>query len=171
MTPDLADAFPSFAALLPKAEPEQFLPPRTREQLAELERSLGVALPSSYRTFLEACGGLWLFGGAVQIGPGHPFLHTFPPFEELSPEQRASIRQRGGPWPPPSQGMLCFAEYFLEADGDQVLFDLASGSKNGEYPVYYYAHSDSPARVTRMAGSFADWIEIVCIQRLLNDDI
>lgn len=32
------------------------------------------------------------------------------------------------------------AEYFLEDDGDQVLFKVADGLINGEYPVYYYAH-------------------------------
>jgi hypothetical protein len=35
---------------------------------------------------------------------------------------------KGGGWPPPSQGMLCFAEYSLEADGDQVLFEASTPS-------------------------------------------
>ena len=66
--------------------------------------------------------------------------------------------------PPPSQGMLCFAEYFLEADGDQVLFDVSDGLIDGEYAACYYAHAESPARVTQVADSFAEWIENVCIQ-------
>jgi hypothetical protein len=31
--------------------------------------------------------------------------------------------------------MLCFAEFFMEADGDQVLFDVSKGLINGEYPI------------------------------------
>ena len=123
-----------------------------------------MALPDSYKAFLETAGGLWLLGGAVQMNDLHPFFHEFPPFEQLTPQQRTSVQQRGGGWPPPSHGMLCFTEYFLESDGDQVLFKTDGGLVNGEYPVYYYAHSDSPARVSQVADSFSDWLENVCIQ-------
>lgn len=56
--------------------------------------------------------------------------------------------------------MLCFAEFFLEADGDQVLFDVSGGLVAGEYPVVYYAHEGSPPSVRRVAGSFAEFLEI-----------
>ncbi len=164
MIPDLSGAFPTFSALLPKAEPENILPLRSAEEIAELEQALGLSLPDSYKQFLQTCGGLWLLGGAIQMGPNHPFFHQFPAFEDLTAQQQSVVRQRGGAWPPPSQGMLCFAEYFLEADGDQVLFDVSKGLIDGEYPVYYYAHSASPVRVTRVADTFAEWIETICIQ-------
>ena len=164
MTPDFSRTFPTFSSMLPDAEPEHILPARSADALAKLERSLGVALPVTYKRFLQTCGGLWLKGGAVQMASNHPFFHDFPAFEQMTAERQSAIRQRGGGWPPPSQGMLCFAEYFLEADGDQVLFDVSGGLVDGEYPVCYYAHEASPVRVTRVAESFAEWIERRCIQ-------
>ncbi len=167
--PDLSQVFPTFAKLLPGAEPEYVLAPRSSSEICELETSLGIELPASYRKFLRSCGGLWLFGGNVQMASQHPFFHKFPPLSALTAQQRAVVDQRGGIWPPPSDGMLCFAEYFLEADGDQVLFDVSGGLSDGEYPVYYYAHEASPASVTRQADSFEEWIEHVCIQSLSGD--
>lgn len=102
------------------------------------------------------------------MGPEHPFFHDFPPLDTLTAQRRSLVDQRGGEWPRPSNGMLCFAEYFLEADGDQVLFDVAGGLSDGEYPVYYYAHSASPASITRQADSFAEWIERVCVQSFID---
>jgi hypothetical protein len=55
--------------------------------------------------------------------------------------------------------MLCFAEYFLEADGDQVLWDVKAGLQHGEYPVMYYAHESYPPSVRRIATSFSEWLE------------
>ncbi len=164
MNPDFGQDFPTFSELLPNSEPENVLPLRSAGELAELERALGAELPDSYKRFLNTCGGLWMLGGAIQMGSTHPFFHDFPEYEELTPQQQSLIQSRGGVWPPPSQGMLCFAEYFLESDGDQVLFDVSGGLVNGEYPVYYYAHEASPARVSRVAESFAAWIENICIQ-------
>ena len=58
-----------------------------------------------------------------------------------------------------ANGMLCFAEFFMEADGDQVLFDVSQGLVDGEYPVVYYAHAASPASVRVLARSFAEFME------------
>jgi len=164
VTPDFSRTFSTFSTLLPDSEPEYILPARSADELAKLEQALGIALPVSYKRFLGVCGGLWLLGGNIQMGPQHPFIHDFPSFEDLTPQQQSVVKLRAGTWPPPSHGMLCFAEYFLEADGDQVLFDISGGLVDGECPVYYYAHEESPARVTRVAESFGDWIENVCIQ-------
>ena len=125
---------------------------------------MGCLLPDSYKLFLKTHRGIWLLGGAVQFGAQHPFLHNFPKLEELNPQQLAIVEQRGGNWPPPSNGMLCFAEYFLEDDGDQVLFKIDEGMINSEYPVYYYAHSATPATVRKIADSFTDFLENKCIQ-------
>ena len=53
--------------------------------------------------------------------------------------------------------MLCFAEYFAEADGDQVLFDTSHQS-GGEFPVVYYAHERRPPVVRTLAPSFEQFI-------------
>ena len=163
MKPDLGNHFPSFSNSMEGADLEQVLTPRSDEEIAGIETDLGISLPDSYKQFLRICGGLWLFGGSVQFGAQHPFFHNYPPLSELSSIQQRIIEARGGLWPPPSDGMLCFAEYFLEADGDQVLFDVGDGLKDGEYPVCYYAHSAAPAKVTRVANSFGEWLEERCI--------
>ena len=54
-------------------------------------------------------------------------------------------------------GVLCFAEFFLEADGDQVLFDVSRGLVGGEDPVLYYAHE--AASVRRLADTPAEFID------------
>jgi hypothetical protein len=58
-------------------------------------------------------------GGVVQFGKQHAFFHEFEPLRSLTPAQRSAVKQKGGAWPPPTDGMLCFAEFFMEADGDQ----------------------------------------------------
>jgi hypothetical protein len=79
--------------------------------------------------------------------------------DALNAEQRRMVALKGGPWPPASQGMLCFAEFFMEADGDQVLFDTADGLVGGEYPIVYWAHEDRPPSVRRLAGSFGEFMD------------
>lgn len=167
---ELDNKFRTFSDLVLRANPEYVLPGRTADEIAEIEAQVGVKLPESYRSFLASSGGLWLFGGAVQMTANHPFVHDFPSLDELTNQQIQVIRQRGGKWPPPSQGMLCFAEYFLESDGDQVLFKTDEGLIENEYPVYYYAHDAVPARVSRIADSFGDWLNNHCIQSFSEDD-
>lgn len=147
----------------PDADPENILEGLTELNLSELESRLRLQLPNSYKRFLRCTRGLRLFGGAVQFGAEHPFVHDFPPLNELTPQQRTVVRARGSEWPPPSQGMLCFAEYFLEADGDQVLFDTRGGLVEGEYPVVYYSHESRPPRVRRVAVSFEQWLTEHCV--------
>ena len=55
--------------------------------------------------------------------------------------------------------MLCFGDFFMEADGDQVLFDVKQGLQNGEYPVMYYDHQTKPVQVKKLESSFRDWLE------------
>jgi hypothetical protein len=136
--------FPRFGCIADNFGLEQILPPATPTDVANLERSLGLSLPQSYKALLRCARGFWLMGGVVQFGPQHPFFHDFPPLESLTLPQRQMVEIKGGPWPPASQGMLCFAEFFMEADGDQVLFDVAAGLVNGEYPVMYWAHEERP---------------------------
>ena len=135
---------------------EHVLPPATAADVAALEQRLGLPLPEPYKALLRCTRGFWLMGGVVQFGSLHPFVHDFPPLESLTPQQRRVVALKGGPWPPASQGMLCFAEFFMEADGDQVLFDTSRGLVRGEYPVMYWAHEERPPSVRQLASSFGD---------------
>lgn len=140
----LRDEFPEFYRLVQsgQGEPvEEVLPGASETEVKEIEQGLGVALPSSYKAFLRCCRGVWLSGGAVQFGQQHPFFHDFP----------AGVSS-------PSQGMLCFGEFFREGDGDQVLFDVSGGMKDDEYPVMYYAHENHPPTVKPLAPSFRQWL-------------
>ncbi len=155
----VARLFPRFARLAADRELEQVLPPATAAEIAALEQQLGLLLPESYKALLRCARGFWLVGGVVQFGPQHPFVHDFPPLESLNPQQRQVVALKGGPWPPASQGMLCFAEFFMDADGDQVLFDTGPGLVGGEYPIMYWAHEGRPPSVRQLAANFGQFME------------
>jgi hypothetical protein len=140
------------------AEIEHILPAASDAEIIEIEARVGVQLPEAYKRLLRCARGFWLLGGAIQFGTQHPFFHTFEPLDKLTPMQRQVVSSRGGAWPPPSQGMLCFAEFFMEADGDQVLWDVSGGMRGGEYSIYYYAHEASPASVRKLSDNFQDWL-------------
>jgi hypothetical protein len=158
----VAVSFPKFATYLGDGSThllEHVERPASHMELMELKRTVGIPLPESYKSLLRCSRGFWLLGGVVQFGVQHPFFHDFEPLDKLTPLQRQVVQQKGSQWPPPSQGMLCFAEFFLEADGDQVLFDVSNGLVNGEYPVMYYAHEQIPAAVRLLAITFEDFME------------
>ncbi len=155
----IAKQFPRFAQLAADRHLENILPPATTFDVAALEQRLGLCLPESYKSLLMCARGFWLMGGVVQFGSQHPFVHDFPPLEELTAQQRRVVALKGGSWPPPSQGMLCFAEFFMEADGDQVLFDTSRGLMGGEYPIMYWAHEDRPPSVSQLGRSFNEFME------------
>jgi hypothetical protein len=91
--------------------------------------------------------------------------------EKLTPQQRQVVARKGGGWPPASQGMLCFAEFFMEGDGDQVLWDVSHGLRGGEYPIYYYAHEARPPSVRKLAESFESWLgEFLCYREFDSED-
>jgi hypothetical protein len=80
-------------------------------------------------------------------------------FQTEFPKFYARLTERDGAEiehirPPASHGMLCFAEFFMEAEGDQVLLDFSGGLRGGEYPIYYYAHGARPPSVRKLADSF-----------------
>jgi len=162
--PALEGEFPRFARFLMSgdADPiDEILPPYTLSEIEQLEREeLEQSLPPSYRAFLQIAGGMCLQGGAVRIHGRQLFFLYFPPLESMKWEQRRQAgRQNGGVWPPPSEGMLCFADFWSEGDGDQALFDVSGGLVDGEYPVFYYNHDQGSTR--RIADGFRDWLERV----------
>jgi len=172
---NLEQRFPVFAAKLrarPDADIENVETGATDDDLAQIESSIGLPLPDSYKHLLGCGREFWLFGGAIQFGFQHPFVHDFQPYDELTPQQQQSVqRKSGGAWPPPSDSMLCFAEFFMEADGDQVLFDVSKGLLNGEYPVMYYAHESRPPSVRKLADSFEAFLnEFLDYDEWANED-
>src|SRR5688572_27907962 len=121
MNEEIRKNFPTFAARLACSSShliEHVLKPLSIEEIAELEKELGTPLPISYKIFLQCTRGFWALGGAVQLSNTQPVFHDCPPFEQLPETQKNRILQQGRQWPPPSQGMLCFAEFFMEGDGD-----------------------------------------------------
>ncbi len=131
--------FPKFARFLKRnaEQIDRIEPGYTEEEIAAFEERLRLTLPQSYRQWLGAVGELSLEG--LRFGSEHPFIHENTRGVEL-----------------PSAGMLAFADYFLQADGDQVLFDLREGTED-DPPVFYYSHSVPEVR--REAKSFTAWIE------------
>jgi SMI1/KNR4 family protein SUKH-1 len=150
-------SFPRFAALAPEFELEDVKPPLSLAEIANLERQLGLKLPPSYKALLACSGGFCLVGGVIRFA--EPFFHKFRPFHLLTSAQQDMVKWKGGAWPPPSEGMLCFAEFWMEADGDQVLFDVSQGLINDEYPVMYYAHESRPPSVRLLASTFVEFME------------
>jgi hypothetical protein len=152
--------FPAFATGLSKGlgKPiEDVKPPATAADIEKAETRLGFELPSSYKRFVLAANGFWLWGGTFQFHGTDLFVHDFPPYDSLTPVQKRAVAHKGGSWPPPSEGMVCFAEFFAEADGDQVLLDVKHPT-NGEPPVVYYAHERSPPTVRTLTAGFEAFI-------------
>lgn len=141
----LQEHFPQFAQAIDAIEAEDFEPPTTEAALQVLEQELCVVLPPSYKRFLRCTRGFTALDGSVQLSGQHPFFHAVRP-----------LSKPGGGLS--SEGMLCFAEFALEADGDQVLFDVRHPDARGEYPVYYYAHAQRPPAVRKLADSFEQWL-------------
>jgi len=170
MLNELANSFPRFTLLARQHQLRHVLPPVTDSDIALIEEQLALPLPETYKALLRCARGFWLKGGLIQFGSQHPFVHDFPSFDSLTPQQRELVAFKGGPWPPASQGMLCFAEFFMEADGDQVLFDTAAGLIAGEYPIMYWAHESRPPSVRQLAASFKEFMETFLEYPEFNQD-
>ena len=139
--------FPEFASQLRmgKGQPiEEVKSGLSNEELLLLEATHKITFPESFKRFLSLCGGIWLSGGTIQLGWSNIFRHP--------------------------NRMLCFGEYSLEADGDQVLFDISSGLIRREYRVYYYDHEHRPPRYVKLADSFRGFIENLLQNRRVKDE-
>jgi len=159
-------ALPEFAKKLeslPNACMDEVLPGMSAEDVSACEERLRLSLPESYKRFLRAARGFWLFNGCVQFSKKHPYLHEFPDYESLPESGKKEVELNGGVWPPPSAGMLCFAEYHPANASYSVLFDVQRGLVGGEYPVVYYDYRGRPPTVRRIAESFLDWVSEHCI--------
>lgn len=122
---------------------QELADPASDEEIAQWEQSYGLKLPESYRRFL-ACTRSLVYGDTLQMGLLFTFQHPDEP--QL-----------------PSAGLICFAEYWLEADGDQALF--AAAEPGSEPAVLYYSHSEPSVRA--MAKDLDAWLE--SLPRVLKD--
>jgi hypothetical protein len=122
---------------------EYILPPASANEIATTESQLGLLLPKSYKQFLRCLSG---FMGPIRLNrtpttfnQGHPFVVDVVYLK----------------------GTICVAEYFLEADGDQIYLDARQGLISDEYPVLYYAHDFAPESryLRKLADSFGEWLE------------
>jgi hypothetical protein len=137
-------AHPKFARLLARRSDliTNLGPAATDIELQSVEASLGLMLPAALMALLRASRCIELEG--FRISADLLFRH------ESSP----------------SAGWLCFADYFLEADGDQMLFsprDLPADDP----PVYYYAHGVPEIRP--LGTSFSAWLESLGRSPLFRD--
>jgi hypothetical protein len=105
------------------------------EDLAVCQSSLNAALPAAYKRFLKYCRSVEL-GDTLRFGLPYTFVHESPAGPRL-----------------PTDGLLCFGDCWLEADGDQVLF----GTSHADPPVFYYAHEIPELR--QVASNFVEWVE------------
>jgi hypothetical protein len=131
--------FPRFARFLGKRleDIDELAPGYSDTELDALEQALGSTLPADYRHWLGCARTLSLDG--LTLGAEHPFRVERPGGNEQ-----------------PIAGMLCLADYHLDADGDQVM--IAAETRDvGQGPVLYYAHGVPEFRP--LAASFRQWIE------------
>lgn len=99
----------------------------TESELVEFESKLGRLLPPEYRIFLSRCRYLKI-GDGREIG-GLPYRGCYVTVSPwISDEHREGVEY------------LVFANYWIYADGDQLLFDLSDPS----YPVIVYLHKHGP---------------------------
>ena len=47
----------------------------------------------------------------------------------------------------------------------KCLQDVSHGLRDGEYPIYYYAHEARPPSVRKLSESFGTWLGEFCIDR------
>lgn len=137
----LAKHFPKFARFLKKHadDIDQLEEPATEAEILAAEQSVDASLPESLKQLLRSTRGLSRDGfaiGLAQIFP-HPAVLSGRP---------AAVRT------------VCIADYWLEADGDQVVI-AASPNPCEDVPVYYYGHATGVNTARELAGSLSAWLE------------
>lgn len=136
----LARLFPKLARFLKTrvGDIQRLDGPASEQDLAAVELSLGAPLPEVYRSFLRCTKGLHMEGLALGLS-------------EISEDVVVLDRQ-------PQTKTIRIGEYWLEADGDQVLLAY-SISPAADPPVYYYAHEARKNTAREIAPSISEWIE------------
>lgn len=134
----LSAEFPKLSGFLRRHldEIEELGAPASSEEIAHLEHAIGAPLAESFRRFLS-CTSCLVYGDEASIGLQYTFRH--PAYNPNSP----------------SANRICFGEYWLEGDGDQLLFGDAE--EDMEPPILYYNHSEPSCEV--LAEDFKAWAE------------
>lgn len=126
--------FPHFSAYLKrrKKDIERVDAGLSASELRDWETYQTVELPSAYKLFLRCCKTL-VIGDDLKIGLDYTFVSKG---TEIIPRDS-----------------ICFGDWFLESDGDQLYFCLSDQG----HEVYYYSHGLPEFR--KVADSFIEWAE------------
>lgn len=132
--------FPDFAQFLRRRarELDDFGPSASKEDLEILRSAIGESIPRSLREFL-------LHTRSFRVGNLIDF-----DIEDMAPLDFSEIPESERPR---AHGMVLLCNFWLEADGDQLVFDQHE-VVGGECPIFYYSHESRPPRLTRVADTF-----------------
>ncbi len=135
----LGEEFPKLGELLRKraADIEQFDEPATAAEIASVQQRLDVVLPDTLQRFLKITSHLQL--DRFVMG-----LSSITPHEMMIGEGAAS------------RAAIVCGEYWLEADGDQLLMEHSRQSAP-DAPLYYYVHSTG--KVRKLANTLVEWFD------------
>jgi hypothetical protein len=141
-TIDVIEHFPPGFELYPKP---------TADDLASLERELGVGLPDSFKTFLAAFG-------VGDLGEFFKVYGLAPPGDSASiltevNRYRADLAQYGPQFDPP-EAERRLVPFSTTYGGDIIGWDVGSES-GGEYPVVGLSRSLSEKRLLGALGGLA----------------
>jgi hypothetical protein len=133
--------FPLFGKFLRSnsARMREMSNPASAEDMIAIQAHLGFDLPEAYVRLLR-CVRTLAVGDTLRLALTHPFIHR-----SKSPQTQ-------------TDGMLCIADFWIEADGDQALIDVTTHT-GADPPVLYYAHESTGSKVRKIADRFTDWIE------------
>ncbi|MBL9082334.1 MAG: hypothetical protein JNK76_11040 [Planctomycetales bacterium] len=138
---ELKSQFPRFAKFL-MANVTRIVEmgaPAREDELAHIEAELGRSLPVAYAKFLR-CARTLVVDDVLQFTSTHPFIHHSTG-SGLSTER-----------------MLCIADFWLDADGDQAMIDVGADVTE-DPPVLYYAHEAPGLKLRTIATHFTEWVE------------
>jgi len=137
----LGDSFPKFARFLKKrvGDIDRLEGPASESEIEMIEEGLGVPLPAVFKQFLRCTKALSL--DALTLGLDQIRRHP------------ALIDD-----PPSGKETICIGEYWLDADGDQVLLEYCTQPVRDPV-VYYYGHSAGTRTARKLAATFSGWIE------------
>jgi len=138
--------FPKFAGLIKRRleTAEELEPGASEEELAAVEQAIGFRIPGALRRLFQCSRWISLDGLSLQIS-----LFVHPVASQLVGTQ-----------------MVCFGEYWLKADGDQVLF-RSEELLDDDPLVYYYAHAIPAVEPTKKW--FTAWLESLSRSSMFRD--
>lgn len=113
-------------------------------EIQAVENRLGITLPITLRDFFMCCQSVSMEGFTLQLDG--MFIH---------------------PTTIDGQTALCIGDYWLEADGDQLLI-ISTSQQQNDCAVYYYAHAQQGS-VKYLDSSFKHWLETLARSTLFEE--